>query len=196
MIPNLAEAHVAIASAAGTLYGHFNWERVPAEADLALKLDPTLDLAFGVRSRALYHLGLFEASHAAAYEAIALNPAASEPKRILNVSALFNGRFEEARERALEMMKESELVNLRTYLGPALFYLGERDQAATLLASLKRGSQPDARSQAMLAAVLANLGRADEARVTMRIIEARYMDHHVAYNLGTAFADSVGPPRP
>ena len=192
--PDLAEAHVAIASAAGTVYGHFNWDRVLAEADLALEIEPTLDLAFGVRARALYHLGLFDASHAAAREAIALNPAASEPKRILNVSELFNGRFEEARQRAEEMMKESELVNLRTYLGTALFYLGERDQAATLLATLKRGSQPDVRSQAVLAGVLANLGRADEARVTIaRIIEGRYMDHHVAYSLGAAFAQLGRP---
>ncbi len=192
--PELAEAHVAIASAAGTFYGHFNWDRALAEADQALAMEPTLDLAFGVRARALYHLGLFDAADAAAREAIALNPAASEPKRILNVSALFNGRFEEARQRAEEMMKESEMVNLRTYLGTALFYLGEREEAATLLASLTRGSQPDVRSQAVLAGVLVNMGRGDEARATIeRIIDGRYMDHHVAYNLGAAFAQLGRP---
>ena len=91
-------------------------------------------------------------------------------------------------------MKESELREPQNILGAALFYLGERDRAATLLASLKRGDQPDARSQAMLAGVLASLGRADEARVTIaRLIEARYMDHHVAYSLGAAFAQLGRP---
>jgi tetratricopeptide (TPR) repeat protein len=192
--PDLAEAHVAIASAAGTLYGHFNWDRALAAADQALQIEPALDLAFGVRARAFLHLGLFAATDDAAREAVSLNPAASEPKRILNASALFSGRFDEARQRAHEMMQQSELVNLRTYLGAAMFYLGEREQAAELLASLKRGNQPDARSQAVLASVLANMGRADEARATIeRIIAGRYMDHHVAYNLGAAFAQLRQP---
>jgi TolB-like protein/tetratricopeptide (TPR) repeat protein len=192
--PDLAEAHVAIASAAGTLYGNFNWDRALAAADQALQIEPALDMALGVRARALYHLGLFDTADDAARQAIAINPAATEPKRALNASALFHGRFEEARTQAEAMMKESELVNLRTYLGTAMFYLGEREQAATLLATLKRGNQPDARSQAVLAGVLANMGRGDEARATIaRIIDGRYMDHHVAYNLGSAFAQ-LGQP--
>ena len=51
--PELAEAHLAIASAAGTLYGHFNWHtRAGGSGRRASTIDPTLDLAFGVRGRA------------------------------------------------------------------------------------------------------------------------------------------------
>ena len=57
---DLADAHLAIAHAAGTIYGRFNWARLLAEADEALRLDPSLDPAHAARARALYHLGLFD----------------------------------------------------------------------------------------------------------------------------------------
>ncbi len=58
--PSLAEATLAMASAAGTVYGDFNWPVVIADATRALAMDPTLELAHIVRMRAFYHLGLFE----------------------------------------------------------------------------------------------------------------------------------------
>jgi TolB-like protein/DNA-binding winged helix-turn-helix (wHTH) protein/Tfp pilus assembly protein PilF len=188
--PGLAEAHLAIASAAGTMHGRFNWQRLLAEADEALKIEPSLDLAFTVRARGFYHLGLFEAAHAAAAQALALNPAASvEVNRLLVALALFSGHFEEARARAEALMKQSDAPVIKLYLGAALFYLGERQRAAELLAGVMRGNLPDVRSQAMLASVLAALGQTAAAQsVTDQIIRGPYMDHHVAYSLGAAFA--------
>jgi eukaryotic-like serine/threonine-protein kinase len=187
---DLAEAHFAIASAAGTVYGHFNWPRLLAEVDKALKLDPTLDLAYASRARGLYHLGLFEAARAAASKAIALNPASNvETERLLVALSLFSGRFDDARQRAEELASRTDAPVIRMYLGEALFYLGRHEQAAALLASIKRGTEPDVRSQAALAGVLAatRQGAAAQAMIDS-VVRGPSMDHHVAYSLGAAFA--------
>lgn len=57
---NLAEAHLALASAAGTLYGNFDWPTVIWETNAALALNPNLDLAHSSLARAFYHLGLLD----------------------------------------------------------------------------------------------------------------------------------------
>jgi hypothetical protein len=44
---SLADAHFAIASAAGTLYGEFQWDVVLDRSAAALAIDPSLDLARG-----------------------------------------------------------------------------------------------------------------------------------------------------
>ena len=187
---DLAEAHFAIASAAGTVYGHFNWPRLLAEVDEALKLDPTLDLAYASRARAFYHLGLFEQAHTAASKAIALNPASNvETERLLVALSLFSGRFDDARQRAEELASRTDAPVIRMYLGEALFYLGRHEQAAALLASIKRGTEPDVRSQAALAGVLAatRQGAAAQAMIDS-VVSGPSMDHHVAYSVGAAFA--------
>ena len=191
--PGSAEAHLAIASTAGTLYGHFNWPRALAEVDAAVAIDPSTDLAFRVRGRALYHLGLFDAANEAVSTALALNPSV-EAQRLRVAVDLFGGRFEDVRSRGEKLMKESETPVLRTYVGAALFYLGDRERAAELLASVKRSDQPDARSQAVLAGVLAALGKtANASAITDQLIRGPYMDHHVAYSLGAAFAQLHRP---
>jgi tetratricopeptide (TPR) repeat protein len=187
---DLAEAHLAIANAAGTIYGHFNWPRLLAEADQALRLDPSLDLAHASRARALYHLGLFTAADTAASKAIALNPASNvETERLLVALSLFSGRFEDARRRAEELASRSDAPVIRMYLGEALFYLGRREQAAAVLASIKRGTEPDVRSQAALAGVLAAARQPAAAQAMIdAVLRGSSMDHHVAYSLGAAFA--------
>ena len=192
---DLAEAHFAIASAAGTVYGKFNWPRLLAEVDEALKLDPALDLAYASRARAFYHLGLFEAAHEAASKAIALNPDGNvETHRLLVALSLFTSRFADAAARAEELTRETDAPVIRMYLGEALFYLGKQKEAAELLASVKRGSEPDVRSQAVLAAVLAATGQKAAADVMVETLErSPSMDHHIAFSLGTAFAQMGKP---
>jgi adenylate cyclase len=191
--PELAEAHLAMASTAGTLYGHFNWGRVLAETDAALAIDPTLDLAFSGRSRALYHMGLFDAANRAAAAALSANPS-FEASRLQLVIDLFSGRFAEVRTRGESLMTRSTTPVLRTYVGAALFYLGEPQRAVDMLASVKRGDQPDARSQAVLAGVFAASGNNADALATIdRLVRGPYMDHHVAYSLGAAYAQLHRP---
>jgi len=192
---DLAEAHFAIASAAGTVYGKFNWPRLLAEVDEALKLDPALDLAYASRARAFYHLGLFEAAHGAASKAIALNPDGNvETHRLLVALSLFTSRFADAAARAEELTRQTDAPVIRMYLGEALFYLGRQKEAAELLASVKRGSEPDARSQAVLAAVLAATGQKAAAEAMVDTLQrSPSMDHHIAFSLGTAFAQMGQP---
>ena len=174
---DLAEAHLAIAYAAGTIYGRFNWPRLLAEADEALRLDPSLDPAHASRARALYHLGLFDRARAAASRAIALNPASNvETERLLVALSLFSGRFDDARQRAEELATRTDAPVVRMYLGQALFYLGRQGQAAELLASIKRGTEPDVRSQAVLAAVLAATGQKDAAHGDRQHRPAKHLD--------------------
>jgi tetratricopeptide (TPR) repeat protein len=91
-------------------------------------------------------------------------------------------------------MKEATAPVLSTYVGTALFYLGDRQRSADMLASVKRGNQPDARSQAVLAGVLAASGKNAEALATVdRLIRGPYMDHHVAYSLAAAYAQLRRP---
>jgi tetratricopeptide (TPR) repeat protein len=187
---DLADAHLALADAAGTTYGHFNWPRVLAEAAEALRLDPALDPAHASRARALYHLGLFDAARREVAAAIALTGASNvETDRLLVAIALFDGRFADARQRAEELAGRSDAPVIRMYLATARFYLGERDQAAALLASIKRGAEPDLRSQAILAGVLAANGRRAAAQDMLDAVARNpAMDHHVAYSVGAAFA--------
>ena len=102
---------------------------------------------------------------AAASRAIALNPEGNvETQRLLVAVSLFSGRFEEAAKGAEELVGRTDAPVVRLYLGQAMFYLGRQGQAAELLASLKRGTEPDVRSQAALAAVLAATGQPDAAQ--------------------------------
>ena len=55
---NLAEAHLALANASGTLYRNFDWPTVIRESQVALTLNPNLDLAHSALARAFYHEGL------------------------------------------------------------------------------------------------------------------------------------------
>ena len=120
---DLAEAHLAIASSAGTIYGHFNWARLLTEVDEALKLDPSLDLAYASRARGLYHLGLFDAARAAASKAIALNPARTSKPSGWWSRIVFSGRFEDARQRRGTGHRTDAPV-IRMYLGEACFIWG------------------------------------------------------------------------
>ena len=187
---SLADAHFALASAAGTLHGGFAWQTVLERSATALSLDPSLELAHLSRMRAFYHLGLFGESMQELRLARAVNPVPSVELSRLEVAArLFAGEFAESARLAAELLQRTDAPAVRQYLGLAKFYLGDVDGARTLLGSVMRGSQPDARAQASLAAIEAAAGRRDDARARIAaIVQGPYMDHHVASSLAAAFA--------
>ena len=188
--PSLAEATLAMASAAGTLYGAFNWPAVLADATRALSMDPTLELAHIVRMRAFYHLGLFDRMVDEARAARRLNPLGNvEIARLEVAASLFGGSYERAREQATALLARSDAPVIRNYLGLAQFYLGDVAGARAELAAVQRAGRPDVRSQAALAGVEAAAGDHVAARARAIAIErGPYMDHHVAYSLGAAWA--------
>jgi TolB-like protein/Tfp pilus assembly protein PilF len=186
----LADAQLAIGSAAGTLYGGFNWAAVLDRSAAALSLDPSLDLAHVVRMRAFYHLGRFDEVRQEAELARRVNPTPNVEASRLEVAAnLFGGRFSEAAAQATKLLAETDAPAVRHYLGMARYYLGDVQGARDMLSSARRGGKPDVRSQATLASIEAAVGRTREARDLARTIAAGgYMDHHVAYSLGATFA--------
>jgi DNA-binding winged helix-turn-helix (wHTH) protein/TolB-like protein len=192
----LADAHFAIASAAGTLYGGFNWNVVLERSATALALDPSLDLAHLARMRAFYHLGLFEESADEARLARVLNPGANvELLRLEVATQLFAGEFGVAEEHAAKLLPRTDAPAVRHYLGLARYYMGDVAGGRELLASVTRGGHADARAQASLASIEAANRLPQEARTRIAAITGgTYMDHHVAYSLGAAFAQLGNAP--
>jgi eukaryotic-like serine/threonine-protein kinase len=193
---NLAEAHLALASAAGTLYRNFDWPTVIRESQVALTLNPNLDLAHSALARAFYHVGLLDWSEAESKRATETSGGTNvEVERVHLYNQLLTGKFSEAQQMAETLIKRTNAPAIPQYLGLASFYLGDRRRAQDLLANVRRpDGRPDTRSQASLAGVLAANGHRDQAERTVRaVLDSGYMDHHVAYSLGAAYAQ-LGKP--
>jgi TolB-like protein len=193
---NLAEAHLALASAAGTIYRDFDWSTVIREAQRALALNPNLDEAHSLLARALYHMGLLDLSEAESQRALETSGGTNvDVSRVYLYARLLGGHFDEAREMAETLTKRTNAPVIGQYLGLAFFYLGDRGRAQEVLANVRRpDGNVDTRSQASLAGVLAANGRRDEAERTIRaVLDSGYMDHHVAYALGAAYAQLGRP---
>ena len=188
--PALADAHLAIASAAGTTYRGFDWHTVLERTSTALALDPSADLAHLARMRVYYHLGLFDEARREGRLAQAINATASvEYSRLEVALRLFDGDFAAAAAEAAALLSRSDIPAVRHYLGLARYYVGDTAGAREMLGSMSRRGRPDTRSQAALASIEAAAGMRDEARGRIRIVvSAPDMDHHVAYHLGASFA--------
>jgi len=188
--PLLAEARLAMAGAAGTLYGGFNWPSVIDDATRALEIDPTLELAHVVLMRAYFHFGLFDRMVAEAEVAHRMNPLGNvEVSRLEVAASLFAGAYDRARDQAAALLARSDAPVIRNYLGLAQFYAGDVAGARRTLAAVQRGGRPDVRSQAALASIEAAAGDRESGRARALSIErGPYMDHHVAYSLGAAWA--------
>jgi DNA-binding winged helix-turn-helix (wHTH) protein/TolB-like protein/Tfp pilus assembly protein PilF len=192
---SLAEAHLAIASAAGTAYGGWDWKVLLERTATALAIDPSLEFAHLARMRAFYHLGLFDAAADEGRAAVRLNPAHSVEFDRLDVALmLFRGEFKAAVERSDSLLKRTEMPAVRQYLGLARYYTGDVDGARAMLGSIMRADRPDIRAQASLASIEAASKRRTEA--LERIAEIRRvsdLDHHVTYSLGAAYSQ-LGQP--
>ena len=187
---SLADAHYALASAAGTMYGGFDWNILLDRTATALVLDRSLDLAHLARMRAYYHLGLFDEAREEGRLAKALNPSPNhEFARLEIASQLFTGHFEAAVKDATALLPQTDVPAVRHYLGLARYYVGDGIGAREMLASITRGGRPDVRAQASLASIEAALGMRREARARIaEVLRSSDMDHHVAYSLGAAVA--------
>jgi tetratricopeptide (TPR) repeat protein len=136
---NLAEAHLALASAAGTIHRNFDWSTVIREAQLALALNPNLDLAHSSLARALYHIGLIDLSEIESQRAVETSGGTNvEVSRVHLYTRLLGGHFDEARGMAETLMKRTDAPVVRQYLGLASFYLGDRGRAQDVLADIRR----------------------------------------------------------
>jgi len=187
---SLADAHLAIASAAGTLYRGFEWNVVLDRSATALSLDPSLDLAHVERMRAYYHLGLSDEARAEGRLAKQINPMSNVAlDRVEIATDLYAGDFSTVAVKATAMLARTDAPAIRHYLGLARYYLGDPAGSRKLLASVMRGDRPDARSESALASIEAATGMQREARTHIAaVLRGSDIDHHVAYSIGAALA--------
>ncbi len=186
LAPDLAEAHEAVAAV--YRYDEFDWEKVMDQSGRALLLNPDLELAHDYRAAAAMHLGLLELAEREARTAMEINPQRPiEALRILGVTSLFAGRYEDALRLLREVASRTDISDY--YLGLALYYIGHGAEAEQLLNRLGSGETRNVRAAAALASIMAARGhRTDASQTTKRIAAQSTIDHHIAYSLGAAYA--------
>jgi Flp pilus assembly protein TadD len=118
-------------------------------------------------------------------------PDALDPIRLQGIIALWSGHYAPARAYFEQVSRQSDQAIGDTYLALAYFYSGSVDQSLAMLQALAASSSAStaSRAGAALAAVLAARKELDRARQEIdRVLKREYRDHHVAYQLGTAYA--------
>ncbi len=186
--PNLAEAHEALAAVYRN--ADFNWEQTIEESNRALQLNPNLDQPHYYRGAAFYHLGLPEAAEREASAGLQINPVNRlEALRIRGTTTLIVGKYSESVALFEEARRVSSAPVIDWYLAQAYYYQGAGEQAETTLSELGGGAQAEQRAKATLASFLAARREKQRAEKLMEEVLANsYMDHHVAYSLGAAYA--------
>jgi tetratricopeptide (TPR) repeat protein len=193
--PDLAEAHVARAAVARKR--EFDWSAALTGSQRALVLNPNLDQAHFIAAAAYYHLGYMEEAAIEMERGKRLHGQdVIEPIRIEALVALFSGNFAPALVHLEEVSRRSSQAIGDTYLALAYYYSGSVDRARTMLELLAASASAStaARAGAALAAVRGSEGDREGARVALqRVLSLAYRDHHVAYGLGTAYAQLGDP---
>jgi TolB-like protein len=194
--PNLAEAHLA--KAAVSRKTDFDWEETIEESGRALALNPNLDVAHYYREAAFYHLGLFDLAEREDREALGMDPADQvEQLRTRGVVAFLQGRYPEAVKNLELARRSSSRAYTDSYLAQAYYYNGDSTRAIATLDSLSQttSAPPANRARAALASFLAHKGEKEEAEALIAMVVGKegYIDHHVAYSLGAAYAQ-LGQP--
>jgi Flp pilus assembly protein TadD len=155
-------------------------------------LNPNLEQARFFVAAAYYHNGYMEETLIEMEKGRSLHGVdAIEPIRIEALVALFSGKFAPARAHLEEVSRLSSQAIGDTYLALAYYYSGSIERGRTMLESLANHSSAStsARAGAALAGILAAQGEPAAARLQIERVLARdYRDHHVAYSLGTAYA--------
>jgi tetratricopeptide (TPR) repeat protein len=176
----------------------FDWDGTLEESARALALNPNLDVARYFREAAFYHLGLFDLAEREDREATGMDPADQvEQLRTRGVVAFLQGRYPEA-VKSLELARRSSSrAYTDSYLSMAYYYNGDSTRAIATLDSLSQTSSAPAanRARAALASFLAHRGEQEEAEALIGMVLGKggYVDHHVAYSLGAAYAQ-LGQP--
>jgi predicted Zn-dependent protease len=118
------------------------------------------------------------------------NPAnRAEALRVRGTTALFSGRFQDAERFLTELRLLSAGQVSDWYMAMALYYEGETARAEGTLSVLHGSAQAERRAHATLASFLAARNEKQQADALLRAVTTgTYMDHHVAYSTGVAYA--------
>jgi serine/threonine-protein kinase len=186
--PELAQSHEALAAVLRS--ADFEWRAVITEASQALDRNPMLDQSHSFLAAAFMHLGLLDRAGSQARLVMELNQAnTEEPLRLQGASALYGGRFDEALALFQQASKASN-EPVEWYVAYASYYAGRKEQAEEMLRQIRgKSARTQRRTQATLASFLAARDQRAEAKQLIDgILAGSYMDHHVAYSLGAAYA--------
>jgi eukaryotic-like serine/threonine-protein kinase len=184
----LAQSHEALAAVFRS--ADFEWRTVITEASQALDRNPNLDQSHSFLAAAFMHLGLLDRASAEARLVMELNQAnVEEPLRLQGASALYGGRFDEALA-LFQQASNASKEPVEWYVAYASYYAGHKEQAEEMLRQIRgKSARTQRRTQATLASFLAARDKGAEAKQLINgILAASYMDHHVAYSLGVAYA--------
>ena len=189
----LAEAHEALAAVAR--YTEFDWDRTIEQSLEALRLNPNLDLPHYYVASALQHIGRLDMVEAEVLAGLEVNPLnLAEAFRLRGMTALWSGRFNDARSHFERLRDLSSKPVSQQPLAQALFYVGEPAQAETLLLERGESAQSEQRLASMRASILAARGERRAALDLIdKVLSRKYRDHHVAYSLGATYA-GLGQP--
>jgi eukaryotic-like serine/threonine-protein kinase len=186
----LAEAHLARAAVARKT--DFDWTRTLEESSRALEFNPNLDLAHYFRAAAFYHLGLLDESEREVREALLVDPYNQiEQLRTRGILAFLRGDYPQAVTLLEDVRNRGSRLYADSYLSLAYYYAGDTLRALSLLDTLSRSpSAPAAaRARSTLASFLAARGERSRAEALIdTVVAGGYMDHHVAFSIGAAFA--------
>ena len=194
---SLAEVHQSLAAVARK--SDFDWDRTISESRRAIALSSSLDLPHYYAAGAFYHLGLLDESEREVRAGTDVNPTGDDLERLLShgVTSLLAGRYQDAVDALEQANGLGDQSVSGTYLAEAQYYAGHRAEAEAILRQLIRSGSASAaaRARAILASIVAAAGSRDEARTLLKSAEGGdYMGHHVAYSIGTAYAQ-LGDPR-
>jgi tetratricopeptide (TPR) repeat protein len=189
--PDLAEAHLA--RAAVSRKSDFDWQGTLEESERALALNPNLEIAHYYREAAFYHLGLFDLAEREDRQATLVDPANRvEQLRTRGVVDFLQGRYSDAIKNLELARQSSSRAYTDSYLAQAYLYNGDSVRGIAILDSLRRTTSTPAlnRARAALASFLARQGKTAEAKALIAAVlgQEGYVDHHVAYSLGAAYA--------
>ncbi len=188
MDPELAEVHEALAAVYGQ--ADFDWPRTISESRQALALNSSLARPHYDLARAFYHLGLVELIENEVAAGLDIDPVNRlEPFRLRGTAALVGGRFGDAKKWLEQARALSGPTVSDWYYAQTLYYTGDHREAEEILRSLRGSAQAEQRSRATLASFTAASGDREQANSLLaQTLAAAYMDHHVAYSLGVAYA--------
>ncbi|HEY6120520.1 MAG TPA: protein kinase [Pyrinomonadaceae bacterium] len=192
--PDLAEAHLARGRLLWTPANHFPHDKAIQEYRRALDLNPNLDEARNQLALVYGHVGLLDEALQESEKALAINPSNTLARFRIGEVLLFQRKYEEALTALRNVPTEGNPTLVGHEIAWALFNLGRKEEASTLIEQFLR-DYPDDKGGTFtsLQAVLAgSAGKESTAEEKIQLAVQRGKGfghfHHTAYYIACAYA--------
>jgi len=192
--PNLAIAYLARGRLLWTPENHFPHEKAIQEFRRALQLNPNLDEARNQLALVYCHIGAFDDALEESRKAVAANPNNTLAQFRIGQTLNFQGKHHEALSVLEGMPREANPSLVGHQIAWALFNLGKRDDASTVVEGLLNDDPEDSGGlftsvRAVLAASRGDRQLAEE-NIQQAIEKGRGFGHfhHTAYHIACAYA--------